>query len=128
MIFLIHLLQALSGFRDITSSFVRFPAFSKLIDKIFWRDIFPTFESEKIKSRAEQTYKEWATRLEHQYLDMNVYFVSQDATQKLSMLIVIMILFLEFDLILAFFFSYKNSSNSESFNCKKQTANQPFSI
>ena len=79
---------------SITSSYVKFPVFSQLIDAIFWKDILPTFEDEKIKHRAEQTYNEWTKRLQHQYLDMNSFFVSQDATQKLSMVKIVFALIL----------------------------------
>ncbi len=74
-----------------------------LIDGVFYKDIYPTFEDDMIKSRAKSTYEEWIQRLQHQYLEMNTFFISQNATQKLCK--ALLLLTMIFDLIIYDFFS-----------------------
>ena len=73
----------MAGFTG-TSSCVKHTIFLQLIDGIFWRDIFPTFDDEKIKIRAEQTYQEWVKRLVHPFFELSTFFICQNATQKLG--------------------------------------------
>jgi hypothetical protein len=92
----------LCGFSG-TSFCVKIPAFLHLIDGVFYKDIYPTFEDDMIKSRAKSTYEEWIQRLQHQYLEMNTFFISQNATQKLCK--ALLLLTMIFDLIIYDFFS-----------------------
>ena len=94
----------MSGFSG-TSFCVKIPAFLQLIDGIFYKDIYPSFEDDIIKSRAKSTYEEWVQRLQHQYLEMNTFFISQNATQKLSKALLLLLLTMIFDLIIHDFFS-----------------------
>lgn len=77
--------MALSGLIG-TSSFVKHADYQKLIDSIFWRDIYPTISS-NLKHYASQFFNEWINRLQHPYFELGTYFICQNAIQKLSMLI-----------------------------------------
>lgn len=77
---------ALCGFQGTSTSLIKHSEFLKLINGIFWRDIYPAI-SNKLKHVAEKTYLEWIHRLHHPYFELGSFFICQDSIQKLSMLI-----------------------------------------
>jgi hypothetical protein len=77
--------MALAGFAG-TSACVANRGFLDLIDGIFWRDIESTFPVEGgRRANARDTFREWTTRLLHPHFEMSTFFITQNATQKLSM-------------------------------------------
>lgn len=73
--------MALSGFSG-TSSCITNPLFLKLVEGIFWQDIYPGFAEDQ-RADAVLTFNEWKGRLQHPYFEMSSFFVCQNATQKL---------------------------------------------
>lgn len=73
--------MALSGFPG-TSSCITNQHFLKLVEGIFWQDIYPGFAEDQ-RPDAVLTFNEWKGRLQHPHFEMSSFFVCQNATQKL---------------------------------------------